>query len=172
MIEVRPVTMRNRNIGATILLLGLGLISATTVRAQSVADVDNAMHALDLRMRALNTARKKLSLLEHQSHDQEADAVRDIAEAESRVFTDGVKVFTVAFLLTGMKCPDDSHFTQKQFGLVVDSFVTTADAELALINGALGSVKAPPALVEATSIRDVIVDLRDFLKPFAAKAQL
>jgi hypothetical protein len=160
--------MRHRNIGATALLLALGLISATTVHAQSVADVDNAMHALDLRMRALTTARKKLLLLEHQRHDQEA-AVRDIADAETRVFTDGVKVFTVAFLVTGMKCPDDLRFTQRQFGLVVDSFVATADAELTLINQALASITAPPAIAEATSIRDVIVDLRDFLKPFAAK---
>jgi hypothetical protein len=169
MIEARPLTMRHRNIGATILLLGLGLISASAVRAQSVADVDNVMHALDLRMRALNTARKKLLLLAHQRHDQEADAIREIADAETRVFTEGVKVFTVAFLVTGMKCPDDLHFAQKQFGLVVDSFVTTADAELTLINQALGSITAPPAIVEATSIRDVIVDLRDILKPFAAK---
>jgi hypothetical protein len=161
--------MSHRNIGATILLVGLGLLSATTVRAQSVADVDNAMHALDLRMRALNTARKKLLLMEHLRHDHEADAARDIADAETAVFTDGVKVFTVAFIVTGMKSPDDLRFTQKQFRLVVDSFVTTADAELTLINGALGSVAAPAALAEATNIRDVILDLRDFLKPFAAK---
>jgi hypothetical protein len=165
----RSLTMSHRNIGATILLVGLGLLSATTVRAQSVADVDNAMHALDLRMRALNTARKKLLLMEHLRHDHEADAARDIADAETAVFTDGVKVFTVAFIVTGMKSPDDLRFTQKQFRLVVDSFVTTADAELTLINGALGSVAAPAALAEATNIRDVILDLRDFLKPFAAK---
>lgn len=161
--------MRHRNIGATVLLVALGLIGAATVHAQNVADVDNAMHALDLRMRALNAARKKLLLLEHQRHDHEADAVRDIADAETRVFTDGVKVFTVAFLVTGMKCPEDLRFTQKQFGVVVDSFVTTADAELTVINDALTSVTAPSAIAEATSIRDVIVDLRDFLKPFAAK---
>jgi hypothetical protein len=161
--------MRHRNIGATTLLLGLSLISAAAARAQSVADVDNAMHALDLRMRALNTARKKLLLLEHQRHDQEADAVRDIADAETRVFTDGVKVFTVAFLVTGMKCPDDLRFTQRQFGLVVDSFITTTNAELPRIDAALGRIAAPAALAEATNIRDVIVDLRDFLKPFAAK---
>jgi hypothetical protein len=161
--------MPHRNIAATILLIGLGLIGATTVRAQSVADVDNAMHALDLRMRALNMARKKLLLIEHLRHDHEADAARDIADAEFTVFTDGVKVFTVAFIVTGVKCPDDLRFTQRQFRLVADSFVTTADAQLPLIDAALGSVAAPAALAEATNIRDLIIDLRDFLKPFAAK---
>jgi hypothetical protein len=68
-----------------------------------------------------------------------------------------------------MKCPDDVRFTQKQFGLVVDSFVTTADAELSLVNDNRRNVVAPAALAEATNIRDLIVDLRDILKPFAAK---
>jgi hypothetical protein len=158
-----------RKIGATILLMGLGLISATMVRAQSVADVDNAMHALDLRMRALNAARKKLLLLEQPRHDHEADAARDVTDAETTVFTEAVKVFTVAFIVTGMKSPDDLRFTQKQFGLVVDSFITTTNAELPRIDAALGGIAAPAALAEATNIRDVIVDLRDFLRPFAAK---
>ena len=161
--------MVHRTIGATILLIGLGLIGASIVGAQSVADVDNTMHALDLRMRALNAARKKLLLLEHLRHDHEADTVRDITDAETTVFTEGIKVFTVAFIVTGMKSPDDLRFTQKQFGLVVDSFVTTADAELVRIDAALGGIAAPAALAEATTIRDVIVDLRDILKPFAAK---
>ena len=163
--------MIHRKIGATILLIGLGLLGPTIVRAQSVADVDNAMHALDLRMRALNAARKKLLLLEHLRHDHEADAARDVTDAETTVFTEGIKVFTVAFIVTGMKSPDDLRFTQKQFGLVVDSFVTTADAELARIDPALAGIAAPAALAEATNIRDVIVDLRDFLKPFAAKGR-
>jgi hypothetical protein len=161
--------MGHRRIGAAILLLALALMSATLVRAQSVGDVDNAMHALDLRMRALNAGRKKLLLMEHLRCDHEADAARDITDAEIRVFTDAVKVFTVAFIVTSMKSPDDLRFTQKQFGLVVDSFVTTADAELPLIDEALSSIAAPAARTEATNIRDVIVDLRDFLRPFAAK---
>ena len=66
-----------------------------------------------------------------------------------------------------MKCPDDVRFTQKQFGLVVESFVTTADAELSRVNENLHSVGAAAALAEATNIRDGIVDLREFLKPFA-----
>ena len=161
--------MVSRKIEASLLLMGLGLISAAQVRAQSVGDVDNAMHALDLRMRDLNAARKKLLLMEHQQHNHEADAVRDVTDAETTVFTEGVKVFTVAFMVTGMKSPDDLRFTQKQFGSVVDSFVTTADAELPLIDDALGRIVAPAARAEATNVRDVIVDLRDFLKPFAAR---
>ena len=78
-------------------------------------------------------------------------------------------MFTVAFFVTGMKCPDDVRFIQKQFGLVVESFVTTADAELARVNEDLRSIAAPAALAEAINIRDVIVDLRDILKPFAAE---
>jgi hypothetical protein len=68
-----------------------------------------------------------------------------------------------------MKCPDDVRFIQKQFGLVVESFVATADAELSRVNENLRNVAAPAALAEAINIRDVIVDLRDFLKPFAVE---
>jgi hypothetical protein len=78
-------------------------------------------------------------------------------------------VFTVAFIVTGVKCPDDVRFTQKQFGVVVESFITTADAELLRVNENLRYVAAPAALAEAINIRDVIIDLRDLLKPFAVE---
>jgi hypothetical protein len=161
--------MPYRMIVAILLYVALDLTNATTARAQSVADADNAMHAMDLRMRALNTARKNLQQLAYHRDDHEADAARDIADADATVFTAAVKVFTVAFIVTGMKCPDDVRFTQKQFGLVVKSFATTADAELSRVNQNLRNVAAPATLAEANNIRDAIVDLRDFLKPFAAE---
>jgi len=127
------------------------------------------MHAMDLRMRALNTARKNLEQMEYHREDNEAQAVRAITDADASVFTAAVKVFTVAFFVTSMKCPDDLRFTQRQFGLVVQSFVTTADAELSRINENLRNVTARAPLAEAINIRDVTVDLRNFLKPFAAQ---
>jgi len=155
-------------IAATFLLVALDL-ATTTARAQSVADVDHAIHAMELRMTALNTARKSLQQMEYHRDDHEAYAARDISDADTTVFTAAVKVFTVGFIVTGMKCPDDLAFTRKQFGVVVDSFITTADAELTLVNLNIRNVATPAALAEATNIRDLIVDLRDFLKPFAAK---
>jgi hypothetical protein len=153
-------------IAASFLLIALNLATAT-VRAQSVADVDHAMHAMDLRMRALNAARKNLQQIELHRDGHEADAAREVTDADTIVFTAAVKVFTVAFIVTGMKCPEDLHFTLKQFGLVADSFVATADAELPQVNDAIRNIATPAARAEATSIRDLIVDLRDFLKPFA-----
>ena len=161
--------MQYRMIAAMVLFVALDLANATIARAQSVADADHAMHAMDLRMRALNTARKNLQQLEYHLDDHEADAARDVSDADAIVFTAAVKVFTVAFIVTSMKCPDDVGFTQKQFGLVVKSFVTTADAELSRVNENLRNVAAPALLAEAINIRDAIVDLRDFLKPFAAE---
>jgi hypothetical protein len=159
--------MQHRMICATVLLIALDLAAATSARAQSVADVDNALHAVELRMRALVTARKKLQHIEYLRHDPEADAVRDITDAETGVFTDAVKVFTVAFIVTGIKCPEDLRFTQQQFVLVVKSFIATADTEVARINQDLPSVAATAAHAEAVNVRDLILDLRDFLKPFA-----
>ncbi|MGO9593689.1 MAG: hypothetical protein ACLQFT_19065 [Steroidobacteraceae bacterium] len=161
--------MTYRMLAAMFLFVALDLATATTARAQSVADADHTMRAMDLRMRALNAARKNLSQMEYHRDDHEADAARDIVDADVIVFAEAVKVFTVAFFVTGMKCPDDARFIQKQFGLVVESFVTTADAELARVNEDLRSIAAPAALAEAINIRDVIVDLRDILKPFAAE---
>jgi hypothetical protein len=160
--------MSRRMIAASFLLLTLNVTTAT-VRAQSVGDADHAMHAMDLRMRALNAARKNLQQIELHRDGHEADAAREITDAETIVFTAAVKVFTVAFIVTGMKCPDDLRFTLKQFGLVADSFVTTADTELTQVDANIRNVATPAALAEATSIRDLIVDLRDFLKPFAVK---
>jgi hypothetical protein len=161
--------MPYRMIVAMFLLFALDLATATAVRAQSVADADHAMRAMDLRMRALNTARKNLQHIKYHRDDHEADAVREITDADVVVFTAAVKVFTVAFFVTRMQCPDDVRFSQKQFGSVVALFVTTADEELSRVNENLRSVAAPAAVAEATKSRDVIVDLREFLKPFAAE---
>ncbi len=161
--------MPHRTLAAAILLAVLELATATTTCAQSVADLDHAMRAMKLRMTALNTTRKNLQKLEAHGDAQERDAVRNITDADVAVFAAAVKVFTVAFIASGMKCPDDFSFTQKQFGSIVKTFVTTADEELALLDPNLRSVVAPAALAEATSIRDTVVDLRDLLKPFAAE---
>jgi hypothetical protein len=160
--------MKYRLLAAMFLCVALDLATATA-GAQSVADADHAMRAMDLRMRALNTARKNLQQLGHYRDDHEADAVREITDADVVVFAAAIKVFTVAFFITGMQCPDDVRFSQKQFGTVVESFVTTADEQLSRVNENLGNVAAPAAVAEATKIRDVVVDLREFLKPFAAK---
>ena len=161
--------MPYRTIAAIVLFVALAVATATTARAQTVADAGNTMRAMDLRMRALNTARRNLQQLESHRDDHEADAARDITDADVRVFADAVKVFTVAFMMTGMKSPDDFRFSQQQFGLAVKSFVTTADEELSRVNDKLHDVAAPAALAEAGNIRDVIIDMRNFLKPFAAK---
>jgi hypothetical protein len=157
-------------IAAVIALVALNLAAAPAARAQSVADADNALHAMDLRMRALNAARKNLQQMEIHRNDLEADAARDVTDADSIVFTAAVKVFTVAFIMTGMKSPEDFRFTQKQFRLVIQQLVTTADAQLARINESLRNVATPAARAEAVNIHDAIVDLRDFLKPFAAES--
>jgi hypothetical protein len=154
---------------AVFLGIALELATATAARAQSAADADHTMRAMDLRMRALNTSRKNLQQIGHYRDDHEADLVREIMDADVSVFAAAIKVFTVAFFITRMRCPDDVRFSQKQFGSVVESFVTTADEELARVNENLGSVAAPAAVAEATKIRDVILDLRAFLKPFGGK---
>jgi hypothetical protein len=156
-------------IAAALMLVALAVANATTARAQTIADAGNTLRALDLRMRALNTARKTLEQMESHHDDREADAARAIADADVAVFGAAVKVFTVAFMMTGMKSPGDVRFSQQQFGLTVKSFVTTADEELSRVNDNLHDVAAPAALAEASNIRDVIVDMRNFLKPFAAK---
>lgn len=159
--------MPDRVLAAVFLFVALDLATSIAARAQSVADADHVMHAMDLRMSALNTARKRLEQIEHRRDDHEANAVRNINDADVVVLSAAVKVFTVAFIITGISCPDDVRFTQKQFSSVVGSFVTTADSELLRVNGNLHYVAAPAALAEAITIRDAIVDLRDFLKPFA-----
>ena len=161
--------MPYRMIAATFLCAALELATAATAHAQSVADADNTMRAMDLRLRALNTGRSSLQQMAYHRGDGEADAVRDIVDADDKVFTAAVKLFTVAFFVRSMKSPDDFRFAQQQFRLVVGLFVTTADAQLSRVNDDLHGIAAPAAVAEATAVRDVIVDLRDFLRPFAAE---
>jgi hypothetical protein len=158
-----------RKLAGVFLLAALELAAIATPRAQGVGDVDNAMRAMQLRMRALNTSRKNLQQMEYHRDDHEADAAREISDADTIVFTSAVKVFTVGFILRGMKSPEDLHFAQEQFRVVVSSFITTADEELTRVNDNLHDIARAPALAEATNIRDLMVDLRDFLKPFVAK---
>jgi hypothetical protein len=159
--------MLTRMIGA--MFLCATLATATVACAQSAADAGNAMRAMDLRLRALTTARKNLQQMAHQRGDSEADAARDVVDADNTVFTAAVKVFTVAFFVTSMKSPDDFRFAQQQFRLVVGMFVETADAQLARVEDDLHKMTAPAVVTEATGIHSIIADLREFLKPFAAE---
>jgi hypothetical protein len=52
---------------------------------------------------------------------------------------------------------------------VVGLFVATADAQLPRVEDDLHKLTAPAAVTAATGIRNVIVDLREFLKPFGAE---
>ena len=161
--------MSRRMIFAMCLAAALALATPIIAPAQSVADADNTMRAMDLRLRALTSARKNLQQMTYQRGDSEADAARDVVDADNQVFTAAVKVFTVAFFVKSMKSPDDFRFAQQQFRLVVGLFVATADAQLSRVEDDLQKMTAPDAVAEATGVRNVMVDLRDFLKPFAAE---
>ena len=163
--------MSRRMIFAMCLAAALALATPIIAPAQSVADADNTMRAMDLRLRALASARKNLQQMTYQRGDSEADAARDVADADNQVFTAAVKVFTVAFFVKSMKSPDDFRFAQQQFRLVVGLFVATADAQLSRVEDDLQKMTAPDAVAEATGVRNVMVDLRDFLKPFAAEQE-
>jgi hypothetical protein len=161
--------MSRRMIFAMHLLAALALATPIIAPAQSVADADNTMRAMDLRLRSLSSARKNLQQMTYQRGDSEADAARDVVDADNQVFTAAVKVFTVAFFVKSMKSPDDFRFAQQQFRLVVGLFVATADAQLPRVEDDLHKMTAPDIVTEASGVRNVIVDLRDFLKPFAAE---
>jgi hypothetical protein len=159
--------MRTRTIIACLSLLALDAAAAGAARAQSVADAAHTMRAMDLRMHSLNASRKSLQQMDLRQDEQQAGAAREISDADVAVFAAAVKVFTVAYIVTGMKCPDDVRYLQQQFDVVVQSFLTTAEAELARVNANLPVLSAPSARAEAVSIRDVIGELRDILEPFA-----
>ena len=161
--------MSRRMTSAMYLVAALALATPVIAPAQSVADADNTMRAMDLRLRALTSARKNLQQMTYQRGDSEADAARDVVDADNLAFTAAVKVFTVAFFVKSMKSPDDFRFAQQQFRLVVGLFVATADAQLPRVEDDLKKMTAPDAVAEATGVRNVMVDLRDFLKPFAAE---
>jgi hypothetical protein len=161
--------MSRRMIFAMHLLAALALATPIIAPAQSVADADNTMRAMDLRLRSLSSARKNLQQMTYQRGDSEADAARDVVDADNQVFTAAVKVFTVAFFVKSMKSPDDFRFAQQQFRMVVGLFVATADAQLPRVEDDLHKMTAPDIVTEASGVRNVIVDLRDFLKPFAAE---
>jgi hypothetical protein len=153
----------------TAMFVCAALAMTTTAFAQSVADADNAMRAMDLRLRALTTDRKKLQQLTFQRGDSEADAARDVVDADNMVFTAAVKVFTVAFFVKSIKSPDDFRFAQQQFRQVVQLFVEAADAQLPRVEDDLHKMTSPDIVAEATGVRNLIVDLREFLKPFATE---
>jgi hypothetical protein len=159
--------MSGRKLAVMLLYAVLGIATAANVAAQSAADADHTMRAMDLRMRALNAARKNLQQLQYHRVDQEADALREIMDADAIVFSAAVKVFTVAYFVKSMQSPADVRFSQQQFRLVVQLFVDTAGEQLARVDENLRNVTAPAPAAEANSIRGAIAELRDFLQPFA-----
>ena len=136
--------------------------------AQSIADADNTMRAMDLRLSALTSRRKTLQQMTYQRGDSEADAARDVVDADNLVFTAAVKVFTVAFFLKSMKSADDFRFRAAAVSAGGGTVGRHGRCAAARVDDALHKMTAPEAVAEATGVRNVIVDLRDFLKPFAA----
>jgi hypothetical protein len=84
---------------AMFMYVALSIATVPDAYAQTAADADHTMRAMDLRMRALSAARKNLQQLPYHRDDQEVDALRKIMDAEAIVFSAAVKVFTVAFFL-------------------------------------------------------------------------
>jgi hypothetical protein len=157
----------HRTIAISLLLISLSLGAMTAVRAQSLADLDHLPRALDLRLRALNIARRNLEQLT--PTNPERAVVAGVIDADVAVFAEGVKVFTVAYIARGLKNPEDFRFAQTQFRSTVKAFISTADEKLQVLDSGLGNIATPDALGQARTIRDAVADLRDFLKPFAAE---
>jgi hypothetical protein len=158
--------MSRRKFAAILMYVALSIASAANAHAQSAADADHTMRAMDLRMRALNASRKNLQQLQYHRDDQEADALREIMDADAIVFSAAVKVFTVAFFVKSLKSREDVRFSQQQFRLVVQLFVDTAGEQLSRVDDNLRRVTAPAPAAEANTIRGAIAELRDFLQPF------
>jgi hypothetical protein len=159
--------MMQRKLPSTLSSMTLILLTAIPAYAQSVSDLDHLPRALDLRMRALNIARKNLEQVDESREAQEREAVRSVIDADVLVFSAAVKVFTVAYIARGLKNPEDFRYAQMQFRATVKSFVSTADEELESLDASRANIATSAALVEAKNIRDTVADLRDFLKPFA-----
>jgi hypothetical protein len=153
---------------AMLVYVALAVATGPGAHAQSAADADHTMRAMDLRMHALNAARKNLQQLQYHRDDQEADALREIMDADAIVFSAAVKVFTVAFFVKSLKSPEDVRFSQQQFRVVVQLFVDTAGEQLSRVDDNLRRVTAPAPAAEANTIRGAIAELRDFLQPFAS----
>ena len=138
--------------------------------AQSMADFDRITKTLELRIRALDASIRNVHQMEYHRDDLEANVAGYIVDEADRVIASAGEVLTVGFIAKGMRCPDDFRYAQGHFALVAGSFITTVDGNLEAVNRNLRSVTAPASLAEATKIRDLIVELRGIVKPFAKSA--
>jgi hypothetical protein len=162
--------MRGTIFIGSIVLMASGIAVSVPATAQSVPDVQHALSALRPRVQQLNAAGTILDQMERVMRGApEFDVIAEIISARFDFVGSLGEAHTTALIFINMTCPDDVRFVRGAMRESAHSLVNVADIRIEEINVDLALLTTPAVVAEATKIRDLIIEIRDILKPFAGR---
>jgi hypothetical protein len=146
------------------------MIVAITASAQSTPAVFQAVRAGSAVQKQLFAASQNLRQMRGALASPERDWVSNLLSAEDNFQGILSEELTVGRILTEMRSAEDLKTVRLYyFGHSSLAVVSTADADIELINMCLVNIATPAALAEATKIRDVMIEGRNIFRPFATR---
>jgi signal recognition particle subunit SEC65 len=149
--------------------LTAGLAVSVPAPAQSIADVQHALAALEPRVKQLDTADRNLGQMESALNNIERDALNRVLSAKSNFYVAVDEARSIARILVNMTSPEDTRYVRSEFRESIRFVTETTRTDLERVNFYLTQLTTPAVMAEATKIRDLMIEIRDILKSFAVK---
>jgi type IV secretory pathway VirB2 component (pilin) len=142
----------------------------STASAQSMTDVAHAITAAIALEHQTDIARRNLLQMQRSLTGNDAEAIHAVLTADEEFFGAYSEVVSVGQILAAMKYPEDRDVVRQFFADSSRNIVATVDQDADYINKFLPEISAPAAALEASKIRDSIVEVRNLFAPFVGKS--
>jgi len=151
-------------------LVTAGLAVCVPAAAQSNTDVKHALSALRPRVKQLRDAVGNLLQMEEaMKGTEEFNVIYQVITAKNDFDSAISEVHTTALILVHMTCPDDTLYVRDALRESARYAAQMGEIDLKTINISLTELTTPAVVVEATKIRDLMIEIRDTVKPLAGK---
>lgn len=152
-------------------MMVVGCAVTAPATAQNIPDAQRMLHALSPAVDKLVTATTNLSQMEEtvQHGTPEFNFADHVVSLSFEYQGAMSEARAISKILVNMTCPADAQFVRGELGQSVQFAMQAADNDIKAINAFLTRLTTPAIVSEATKIRDLVIKIRDILKPFTGK---
>jgi len=145
------------------------ILSSTAGATQDMEALSKAVTAATAIQGDLAMAQKRFSILSQGMAETEKCAARELLSASVVFWEVTEEAREVGRILGEMKSVDDQSTVLGHFGVSAHRAAAIGETDIQLVNELLTSITTREAIVEAKTIRDKMIEVRDLLKPFASE---
>ena len=163
--------MKKLRFGLKLLAVSTAVLAfAGATYPQSAKDADQAVKTLDAKIFQVQLAMQNILAMERMTHDTFEVRVTEAAFDslnDASDLSDGVR--EVLNIYSGVESRWDREFVRNILRRVVGSSVKKVDGQIIQIDLSLLAIKSSEIRAEVTRARDLILEMRDIIKPFGDK---